>query len=466
MRYFPAFIDIKEKGVVVIGQNPAAIAKAKLLSKAGGKVSLFKSHSGHETYKDIKNENFNVVKRNWSLEDLKDVFLIVASTESRTENKLISKYAKSLGVLINCVDQPSISNFTFPAIVERGDVVIGISTGGKAPVLARRLRAAIETVLPRNTREIAAFIGTFRDRIKEKLPQLEDRKRFWDNLLDGHLSACLEKGGDYLAQIEMESALNQYKKKLGTVYLVGAGPGDPELMTIKATQLLNRADVVIYDRLVSQEILDTARRDAKLVCVGKEKGSDLCKQHEINELLFNEASAGNLVVRLKGGDPFIFGRGGEELEYLSTRGITVSIVPGITAALGCGGAAEIPMTHRNYSSSVTFVTAYRAEGKSEINWQSLASIGGTIVFYMGVEQADKISKKLLGAGLSFHHPIAVIERGTTRAERVFRGTLGILPDIMKSNNISPPSVIIIGKVAKLGNKNTNNFELIDFPIAV
>tara|TARA_B100000686_G_C16766892_1_gene962454 strand:+ start:1046 stop:2449 length:1404 start_codon:yes stop_codon:yes gene_type:complete len=467
MRYFPAFLDLKEKRVVVIGQNPPALSKARLLSKAGAKVFLFRSRSNHCLKNLPKTIAFSVTDRPWKSNDFNETYLIVASSGDNNEDKLISKHAKSLGILINCVDQPAISDFTIPAMVERGEIVIGISTGGNAPVLARRIRNAIEIAIPQHMSEIVSLIGTFREKVRNKIPSFEKRKVFWDNLLDdGSFSVALEKGDHDLARLEIESALNNVKPRLGAVYLVGAGPGNPELMTIKASQLVSRADVIVYDRLVSEEILETSRRDAKLINVGKKNKQDSYKQNGINKLLLNEASAGRLVVRLKAGDPFMFGRGGEELEFLLGHGIPVSIVPGITSALGCGATAEIPMTHRKYSSSVTFVAAHRMHGSGGINWDALVKLSGTIVFYMGIGKVNEISKKLLESGLEPECPVAVIEQGTLPNERIFYGELNTLKSIVVNNKVASPAIIVVGEVTKLGCNEFRTEDFFDLPMAV
>ena len=450
MRYYPAFLDLEDRPVVVVGGGEAAVRKAGLVARAGARVRLIALKLEADLQLPSSGGVIERVSRGWRASDFAEASLVIAATGDRAEDARVAEAATAANVLVNAVDQPDVSTFTTPAIVERGDVVIGISTGGAAPALARRVRSAIERALPQGLGALAAFAREFRRPVNERVPDFEARRRLWDRIFDGPARLALEIGDDAAARGHLERALaDTGTPDRGIVHLVGAGPGDPELLTLKAARLIERADVIVHDRLVGRGVLELARRDARLIAVGKGGGAPSWPQKAINRLLLSEAQAGRIVVRLKGGDPYLFGRGGEEAEFLRHQDVAVSVVPGITAALGCGASAGIPLTHRDHVASATFVTGHRAADAAAIDWTALARLGGTIVFYMGTVAAAEISSNLRGAGVAPDKPVAVIERGTLPEERVFRGTLATLPAMVATHNVRPPALIVVGDVAAL-----------------
>jgi uroporphyrin-III C-methyltransferase/precorrin-2 dehydrogenase/sirohydrochlorin ferrochelatase len=343
-----------------------------------------------------------------------------------------------------------------PAIIRRGDVAIGISTSGAAPALARRIRETIERTLPARLGDLARFAGGLRQRVKALVPNAEARRRFWERLIDGPCGEAVLAGRPAEARRHLLALLNrrgEAREEAGVVHIVGAGPGDPDLLTLRALQLLQSADIVFYDELIGPEILGYARRDAERVHVGKQKGKQSKEQDSINAELLAAARAGKRVVRLKGGDPFIFGRGGEEKEFLARHGIEAIVVPGVTAALGCAAAVGIPLTHRDHASSVAFVTGHARDGAPLADWEGLARKDRTIAVYMGVSVADTVATRLIDAGLSPTTPVAIVERGTRTDQRLSLGTLGGLPALAQRHLGGGPALIIVGEVAALADRS-------------
>ncbi len=358
--------------------------------------------------------------------------------------------AEAAGVLVNVVDQTEACGFITPSIVDRGDVVIGISTAGSSPVLARSIREQIERLLPARVGDLAAFAREFREAVKAKFP-FSQRRKFWEKFFQGPIAQSVLDGRLEDAHQEMLVHVNQegFESRQGRVYIVGTGPGDPDLLTLRAMHIMQQADVVLYDRLIGPEILSYVRRDAELVFAGKQRNNHHLSQDQIQEKMAEQALLGKTVVRLKGGDPFVFGRGGEELDFLTARGVSVEVVPGITAALGCATAAHVPLTHRNHSQAVTFVTAY-GKGGSDIDWDGLVRLPHTLVFYMGVSRAALISNNLVSAGLDACTPVAIIENGSLPEQRVVRGELHCLERLVRDGNVKGPAIIIVGDVARFG----------------
>jgi uroporphyrin-III C-methyltransferase/precorrin-2 dehydrogenase/sirohydrochlorin ferrochelatase len=351
---------------------------------------------------------------------------------------------------VNVVDQPALCSFILPSIIERPPLIIAVSSGGTSPVLARLLRARLESLIPAGYGRLAALAGAFRDRVKARFRPLE-RRRFWERVLQGPIAELVFSGRDNDARKAMEEALDDTRLALGggEVSLVGAGPGDPDLLTFRALRLMQRADVVVYDRLVSRPILELVRLEAERIYAGKERAKHALLQEDINHLLVRLAREGKRVVRLKGGDPFIFGRGGEEIETLAAEGIPFQVVPGITAAAGCASYAGIPLTHRDYSQSVVFVTGHLQDGSMNLNWPALAQPRQTIVCYMGLLGVDVLCRELAAHGLPAATPAALIQQGTTPQQRVLTGTLATLPDIVRQSDVRAPTLIIVGEVVKL-----------------
>jgi uroporphyrin-III C-methyltransferase / precorrin-2 dehydrogenase / sirohydrochlorin ferrochelatase len=333
--------------------------------------------------------------------------------------------------------------------------VVAVSSGGASPVLARLIRARLETLIPASFGRLASLAADFRDKVKQAIKSLPRRRRFWEEVLQGDIAEMVYAGQDAAAHKALEQRLAQEDsgaKPIGEVYLVGGGPGDPDLLTFRALRLMQQADVVVYDRLVSQEVLDLVRREALRIYAGKERDQHVLPQETINELLVRLAREGKRVVRLKGGDPFIFGRGGEEIDTLASEGIPFQVVPGITAAGGCASYAGIPLTHRDYAQSVVFVTGHLKDGTVHLNWKALAQPQQTVVFYMGLHGVDIICRELITHGLPANTPAALVQQGTTRHQRVLTGTLESLPELVHMGDVKPPTLIIVGEVVRLRDK--------------
>lgn len=448
MREFPIFLTLKGRPVLVVGGTPMAAAKARLLANAGARVTVMAANPGG-AFDDppAADHDVKILARPFRATDAAHHALIYSATGDTLEDARVSAAARAANVPVNAVDRPDLSTFMTPAIVDRDPITIAISSGGGAPVLSRRIRTWLDSRLPARLGALAAFATSFRSAAKAAITDFAARRRFWDTVFDGPIGATVLDGDEPRARERMIALINGRRAPhRGVVHIVGAGPGDPELLTLKALQALERADVIVHDRLVSAAVLDYGRRDAERIFVGKSPGRTTLPQNEINALLARLAHAGQRVVRLKGGDPFIFGRGGEEVEYLRARGIDVVVVPGITAAAGCAAAAQIPLTHRDHATAVTFVTGHASDGEPDLDWRALASFGQTLAVYMGIGQAPVIAERLIGAGRSPDTPVAVIENGTTAKERVVSGTLRGLARLVAGNVIESPALLIIGAV--------------------
>ena len=387
-------------------------------------------------------------------EDLDDLVLVVAATDNQPLNEQISRLAQQKNIPVNVVDNPPLCSVILPAIIDRSPIVVSISSGGKSPVLARMIRSQIESMVPAAYGKLSAIAGSFRDRLKARMPDVDDRKNFWEDVLQGPIAEMVYSGKPEVAEKMLAEKIDTLEdpQPQGEVYLVGAGPGDPDLLTFKALRLMQKADVVLYDRLVASEIVDLTRRDAERIYVGKRRADHAVPQEGINQLLVKYASQGKRVLRLKGGDPFIFGRGGEEIEELAEHNIPFQVVPGITAASGCASYAGIPLTHRDYAQSVRFVTGHLKNGTSNLPWDELVHTGQTLVFYMGLVGLRDICSQLIANGRSAETPIAIIQQGTTANQRVVTGTLATMPDQVEQEKIKAPTLLIVGEVVELRDK--------------
>jgi uroporphyrin-III C-methyltransferase / precorrin-2 dehydrogenase / sirohydrochlorin ferrochelatase len=457
MNYFPAFFDLKERPALLVGGGEAAARRLRLLQKAGARVTIVAPRVGDEIAAAIDAGKIAAVRRGFVSGDVNGQAIVFAATGLPAVDERVAEAARTAGVPVNVADHAGLSSFIVPAIVERDPVVIGISTGGAAPVLASRLREAIERLLPSRLGRLADFADSFRTAVKATVPNAAARLRFWDRLFDGPVADQVLAGNDRGAREKMLTLVNgraAAEPPRGGVAIVGAGPGDPDLLTLRALRLIQRADVVIYDKLVGPGVLDLARRDAERIYVGKSKGDHSKSQDEINALIAGQAQAGRRVVRLKGGDPFIFGRGGEELEYLRARGISAEVVPGITAALGCAAVAGIPLTHRDHAQAVTFATGQGKDGEPELDWATLARLQQTLVIYMGVGAAGRIAARLIDHGLDPATPVAVIENGTLPTQKALYGRLSGLNWLVRHGDIAGPALIIIGSVTALAEAAT------------
>ena len=454
MDYFPLFLKLKQQPCLVIGAGEVAARKIDLLVRAGAIITVIASEIGPAVLNMQTTHNLLLKEKNVEKTDVKGFRLVVSATNNPTTNQLVADAATELNIPVNVVDNPALCSFIFPAIIDRSPVIAAVSSGGTSPVLARLLRAKIESIIPPAFGQLAHLAEKFRNPVKQQIKQPAQRRIFWENVLQGGIAELVFSGKKQEAENQLKNLISSTEttEAIGEVYLVGAGPGDPDLLTFRALRLMQQADVVVYDRLVSAEILDLTRRDSEKIYVGKQRQNHSLPQESINELLASLAKKGKRVVRLKGGDPFIFGRGGEEIETLMQQGINFQVVPGITAASGCATYAGIPLTHRDHAQSCTFVTGHLKDGSIDLNWQHLAAPNQTIVFYMGLSGLEKICQSLIENGCSVDHPIAIIQQGTTANQRVITGTLDSLPKTVEDKKIKAPTLIIVGSVVTLHDK--------------
>jgi len=454
MDYFPVFLKLKDQPCLVVGAGEIAARKIELLARAGAKITVIANEISPTVSNLQAAHHLTLLQKPFAPEDLGAFRLVVSATDDTETNHLVAKTASEQNIPVNVVDNPELCTFIFPAIIDRSPIIAAVSSGGAAPVLARLLRAKIETVIPPAYGQLAGLADKFRDKVKQHIKIPAQRRIFWENILQGSVAELVFAGKKQEAEQQLEQTLLKQKDNtnFGEVYLVGAGPGAPDLLTFRALRLMQQADVVVYDRLVSPEILDLTRRDAEKIYVGKQRQNHALPQESINTLLADLAKAGKRVVRLKGGDPFIFGRGGEEIETLMQQGIHFQVVPGITAASGCATYSGIPLTHRDHAQSCTFVTGHLKDNSVNLNWTQLAAPNQTIVIYMGLAGLEKVCESLIAHGSPKDLPIAIVQQGTTTHQRVITGTLATLPGKVASEDIKPPTLIIIGTVVSLHDK--------------
>ncbi len=455
MDFLPIFVNIKEQPCLVVGGGAVAARKVALLRKAGGQVTVVSPKLAAELSEMAEKGDIRYLAREFEDDDIKEPVLVIAATDQRDVNEKISNLAQARGIPVNVVDESELGNFIMPSIVDRSPVQIAISTGGASPVLARMIRTKLEGCIPAAYGRLAALVDGFRQKVKDKFSNVEERRIFWESVLEGPVAERVFAGRDDEAREELEKAVTEGQAKAdyqGEVYLVGAGPGDPDLLTFRALRLMQAADVVVYDRLVSPAIRDLVRRDAEMIYVGKERDKHTMQQENINELLVRLAKEGKRVLRLKGGDPFIFGRGGEEIELLAQEGIHFQVVPGITAAAGCASYSGIPLTHRDYSQACVFVTGHLKDGTIDLNWPALAQPNQTVVFYMGLHGAPTLCKEMMAHGLPGSTPVALVQKGTTPEQKTIVATLDTLEETVKNHEFKPPTLIIVGEVVKMREK--------------
>ena len=455
MKYLPVFLKLEGRPCLVVGGGKVAARKVAMLLKAGARISLVAPALCDELEKLRESGRILYTGREFRDDDIDGMVLVIAATDNEAVNRQVSVVADSHRIPVNVVDTPKLCSFIVPSLVDRSPVQVAVSTGGASPVLARLLRARLESFIPSAYGRLAVLVDEFRHKVKQRFNDSTQRRYFWENVLQGRVAELLFAGREREARAALEEAIadtDQTYDTTGEVYLVGAGPGDPDLITFRALRLMQQADVVVYDRLVSQPVLDMVRRDAELIYAGKERDKHTLSQESINELLVRLAREGNRVLRLKGGDPFIFGRGGEEIETLAEQGIPFQVVPGITAASGCASYAGIPLTHRDYAQSCVFVTGHLKDGSVNLDWARLARPAQTIVFYMGLHSIEILSRELLAHGMPQDTPVALVQQGTTQDQRVFVETLATLPTLVEREEIKPPTLIIVGEVVKLREK--------------
>ncbi len=451
MDYLPIFARLEQRPCLVVGGGPVARRKVDLLLAAGADVTVNAPALEPELARLAAAGRIRHAEGGFDPTLVRRCFLVIAATDDVEVNTRVYQAANAATTLVNVVDDPDRCSFITPAIVDRSPLIVAISSAGKAPVLARMLREWLEGSLPVALGRLTALAGSLRRRVKSRLPTVDQRRRFWERAFSGEFARRTVAGDVGRArerfELDLEAAAGEGLP--GEVYLVGAGPGDPGLLTLRAMQLMHQADVILHDRLVSRSILDLARRDADRVGVGKAPGRAGAEQSEIEALMVRLAREGKRVLRLKGGDPFVFGRGGEEARALAAAGVRYEIVPGITAAAGSAAYAGVPLTDRELARSVTLVTAHSGAAIEEADWAALARPRQTAVFYMGVGRAAQISGRLIAHGRSPATPVAIIVNATTREQRSICGELRALPELVRSHGVQPPATIIVGETAGL-----------------
>ncbi|MFF7860746.1 MULTISPECIES: siroheme synthase CysG [unclassified Pseudomonas] len=453
MDYLPLFHKLQGGRVLVVGGGEIALRKARLLADAGGVLRVVAPDVDGQLAALAREGGGEVLVRGYQAADLVGCRLVIAATDDPGLNAQVSADAQALSLPVNVVDAPALCTVIFPAIVDRSPLVIAVSSGGDAPVLARLIRAKLEAWIPSAYGELAGLAARFRHKVKSLYPDVNQRRGFWETVFQGPIAERQLAGqgaeAERLLQAMVDGAPVQQG---GEVYLVGAGPGDPDLLTFRALRLMQQADVVLYDRLVAPAIIEMCRRDAERIYVGKRRADHAVPQDQINRLLVDLAQQGKRVLRLKGGDPFIFGRGGEEIEELAEHGIPFQVVPGITAASGCSAYGGIPLTHRDYAQSVRFVTGHLKDGTSNLPWDDLVAPAQTLVFYMGLVGLPTICAELIRHGRAASTPAALVQQGTTRNQRVFTGTLADLPELVARHEVHAPTLVIVGEVVQLREK--------------
>jgi uroporphyrin-III C-methyltransferase / precorrin-2 dehydrogenase / sirohydrochlorin ferrochelatase len=455
MKLLPIFLNVKDQPCLVVGGGEVAARKVALLRRAFARVTVI-APSLCASLAELAQTNDIVHKAaDFAPADVAGFMLIVAATNDLAVNRQVSEAARAQGVPVNVVDQPELCSFVMPSIIDRSPVVVAVSSGGASPVLARLLRARLETLVPASYGRLAQLVEKFRTQVKAKLKTTVERRRFWESILQGPVAEMLLAGQEKAAYAALREAVQQAPGRehaLGEVYVVGGGPGDPDLLTFRALRLMQQADVVLYDRLIAKQVLELVRRDAERIYVGKKRELHAVRQEEIHKLMVKLARQGKRVLRLKGGDPFVFGRGGEEIGTLAEEGIPFQVVPGITAASGCAAYAGIPLTHRDYAQSCIFVTGHQQGDAIDLNWDALVQPQQTVVIYMGLTGLPIICRELIAHGMAADMPAALVEQGTTAQQRVFIGNLQTLPDIVSTAAVHAPTLIIVGEVVRLQQK--------------
>ncbi len=476
MNTFPLFFKLEGRKVLIVGGGEVALRKADLLSRAGACITILAPDISHELQALLTDDKHQFIYENYNKRYMLGARVIIAATDDETLNHEIHADATELNIPVNVVDTPPLCDFIFPAIIDRNPIVIGISSNGKAPVLARLLRARLETLIPQGYGKLAKLAGDFRSEVKAKIPTLTGRRQFWERAFEGQVSQLMFAGNETEATAQLQADLDSTAAAIhhknhsdapvnttptlsddsdnkappvGEVYIVGAGPGDPELLTFKALRLMQQADIVYYDALVSPQVLDLCRRDSDKVFVGKKRSNHTVAQLGINELLVNSAKEGRRVVRLKGGDPFIFGRGGEEIESLRANNVPYQVVPGITAANAAASYAGIPLTHRDHSQSVRFVTGFLKAGAPNSNFKNFLNTDETVVFYMGLHSLSRLTEGLVDAGRSADTPIAIVSNASMPNQQVLTGTLATIVAKQEDAQLPTPALLIMGDVVSL-----------------
>ena len=454
MEYFPIFLDLRDQPVLIVGGGALAARRCAAVTEAGGRVRVVADVLS-EGFEDCR--DFEHLARDFTPDDIDGARLVFVATDDEALNERVSSLARARGLPVNVADRQSLCSFIMPSIVNRSPVVVAVSSGGAAPVLSRLLRAKLETRIPSRFGQLAAFTGSWRQRIKQAIPDAARRRRFWERVTDGPVGEYVLAGQTDDARRLLEKILAAERgvaaePNLGEVYLVGAGPGDPDLLTFRALRLMQQADVVLHDRLVPDAILDLVRRDAERVFVGKRRGEHALAQEAISQLLVDPARQGTRAVRPTGREPCTFGGGGEEIEDLAGHGIPFQVVPGVTAANGCAAYAGIPLTHRDHAQSCIFVTGHTKDGKLNLNWRALVQPNQTVVVYMGLGAVAEIIEQLVAHGADAETPAAVVDNGTRDSQQVIDGTLSNLAARVSEAKLEGPAILIVGGVVTLCDK--------------
>jgi uroporphyrin-III C-methyltransferase/precorrin-2 dehydrogenase/sirohydrochlorin ferrochelatase len=453
MDYLPIFLDVKGKKCLVVGGGEVSFRKTSLLLQAGALITIVAPELS-DKFADLSGITY--LAERFASHHLEGHTLVIAATNDQACNIQVSKLSKQKNIPVNVVDSPALCTFIVPSILDRSPIVVAFSSGGASPVLIRMLRGKLETLIPHAYSKLAAFSARFRSSVKTSITNPANRRIFWEKVFEGPIAEKIFAGDERQAESMLREMIEQDSRgeqnSIGEVYLVGAGPGDPDLLSFKALRLMQKADVVLYDNLVSKPILEMTRRDAERIFVGKMRGNHTLPQEGINDLLVRLALEGKRVLRLKGGDPFIFGRGGEEIEKLAEHKINFQVVPGITAASGVSTYAGIPLTHRDYAQSCVFVTGHLKDHSMDLDWEMLARPKQTIVVYMGLQGLEMLCAKLIQHGLPGTTPAAIVQQGTTPQQRVVSGTLSSLPGNVEVKTLQAPTLIIIGGVVSLREK--------------
>lgn len=454
MDFFPIFMKLRERRCVVIGGGEVALRKVGMLLKAGARVTVVAPQLCAELSGWHTGQKIEYLQGLFDPVDMEGAALVIAATNDADINRQVSVAAQSRNIPVNVVDAPELCTFIVPSVVDRSPLVIAISSGGAAPVLARMLRAKLETMIPAAYCRLAVLAAEFREQVKARFGSMQERRIFWEDVFQGVIAEQVLSGQESAARQAMHEALSGAADlpHRGEVYLVGAGPGDPDLLTFRALRLMQQCDVVVYDKLVSTGVMELVRRDAEHIYVGKQRADHTMPQEDINRLLAELARQGKRVLRLKGGDPFIFGRGGEEIETLMAEGVPFQVVPGITAANGVSCYAGIPLTHRDYAQSVLFATGHLRDGSVDLDWPALVRPRQTLVIYMGLVGLPEICRQLVAHGMASDTPAAVVQQGTTATQRVVVGTLATLAELVAAAGLRAPSLTIVGGVVALREK--------------
>ncbi len=454
MEFLPIFMNMRGRKALLVGAGEVAARKGALLLQAGAELTVVAPELSTSLARQLQEGAISHRAGNFEESDLEGVVLVIAATDDAAVNARVSELCGARNIPVNVVDNPELCSFIMPSIIDRSPVQIAVSTGGSSPVLARLLRARLESAIPSAYGRLASMVEGFREQVKARFDNVNARRGFWEKVLQGRIAELVFSGKDGEAEKALAEALEagDVNEEVGEVYLIGGGPGDPDLLTFRALRLMQQADVVVHDRLISKEVLELTRRDAERIYVGKERDNHAVPQDQINQLLVDLAKQGKRVCRLKGGDPFVFGRGGEEIETLTEKGVNFQVVPAITAALGASAYAGIPLTHRDYSQAAVFVTGHLKDGSMNLNWPALAQPNQTVVFYMGLKGLPVICSTLMEHGMPGETPIALVQQATTPRQRVFTGTLADMPERIANEEVKAPTLIIVGNVVKLHDK--------------